>query len=274
MEMVTVPPRLNVLLAGDSPAAVVICRHKSNRTAIIGWNRKTDTFEVTQWLKGRLYPYRSDISPDGKHWVYFAMSEKNKTYSVLARVPYLKALDFYSKTDAWNGGGLFLSNGSYWLNEGGDSHRPERQTSGLIVRDQWPDEGKRQWGEDPLIYFRRLKRDGWTDHGFTKVERFDGYQRFSKQCNHTYDLIKVFHCGTNHPIGKGPYYETHELYNRETKETTEYPDWEWADTDRERLLWADKGRICGCRISRKTLGEAKELFDTTPLQFRLMEAPY
>lgn len=274
MQINPVPPRLAVLPARDSADAVIICRHKSKRTAIIGWDRKTDTFEVTQWLKGKLYPYRSDIAPDGRHWVYFAMSEKNKTYTVLARVPYLKALDFYAKNDAWNGGGLFLSNNSYWLNDGGIRHQAERHTSGLSVRDRWAEEAEPCHGEDPLIYFRRLKRDGWTDRGYTGTGRFNGYQVFHKEINQTYMLVKVFHSGIYHPGGKSPYYETHAIHNRDTGETTEYPDRDWADTDSERLLWTEKGRVCACKINRNTLGEATELFDTSSLQFRLMEAPY
>jgi len=274
MEIKTVPPRLAVLTARDSGNAVIVCRHKSRRTAIIGWDRKTDIFEVTQWLKGKLYPYRSDISPDGRHWIYFAMSEKNKTYTVVARVPYLKALDFYSKNDAWNGGGLFTSDHSYWLNDGGIRHQPEQQASGLSVRYQWKDEADPCQGEDPLIYFRRLQRDGWIDKGYTKTGRFNGSQVFHKEINKTYELIKVFHSGLNHPLGKSPYYETHRIYNRDTGETVDYPDWDWADADRERMLWTDKGRIYARRINNDTLGETVELFDTASLQFGLMEAPY
>ena len=68
------PARLHVLLAGHSSAAVVIRRGPSDRVCTIGWDRKTDTFELGQWLHGRIYERRSDLSPDGKHLIYFALN--------------------------------------------------------------------------------------------------------------------------------------------------------------------------------------------------------
>jgi len=79
--------------------AVVIRRGPSKQTTVLGWDRRTDEFEIGQWLKGRIYHYRCDISPDGKHWIYFAI--KGETWTVVAETPWLKALDFYPKGDAW-----------------------------------------------------------------------------------------------------------------------------------------------------------------------------
>ena len=70
----TFAPRLHVLLARDSSKAVIIRRGPSRKTAVIGWDRKNDTFEVGQWLNGRIYERRCDLSPDGKHFIYFAMN--------------------------------------------------------------------------------------------------------------------------------------------------------------------------------------------------------
>lgn len=274
MQETVVPPRLSVLLARDSANAVVICRHKSKRTAIIGWDRKTDTFEVTQWLKGKLYPSRSDISPDGRHWVYFAMSERGRTYTVLAKVAYLKALDFYPKKDAWNGGGLFFTNNSYWLNDGGWKHEIGSQTSGMSVKYQWGREAERLQGEDPLIYFRRLRRDSWSDQGYTVINKCNGYNTFRKKINDTLDLIKIYHAGLDYPEGKSPYYEEHVIYNHRTGENMKYPNWQWADVDQERVLWAENGNIYGAGIKDVRVADAAALFETGPLHFQAVKAPY
>ena len=47
--MKTIHPRLHVILARESPEAVVIRRGPSKCTAVIGWNRETDHFSIGQW---------------------------------------------------------------------------------------------------------------------------------------------------------------------------------------------------------------------------------
>ena len=72
--MAEFPARIHVLLARDSPRAVVIRRGPSKEVASILWDRSSDEFSLGQWLKGRIYEMRSDISPDGEYWIYFAMN--------------------------------------------------------------------------------------------------------------------------------------------------------------------------------------------------------
>jgi len=57
--------RIHVLLASDAPVGLVIRRGPSKCVATLLWNRKTDEFQLGQWLKGRIYERRSDLSPDG-----------------------------------------------------------------------------------------------------------------------------------------------------------------------------------------------------------------
>ena len=72
---------------------------------------------------GRIYERRSDLPPDGKHFIYFAMngrwdSETKGAWTAISRVPYLKATDLFAKGDCWHGGGLFLSGREFWPNNG------------------------------------------------------------------------------------------------------------------------------------------------------------
>lgn len=69
---VRIPPRLHVILAREAPKAVVFRRGPSGRVCTVGWDLETDTFTMGQWLKGRIYEYRSDLSPDGSLMIYFA----------------------------------------------------------------------------------------------------------------------------------------------------------------------------------------------------------
>src|SRR5688572_2426031 len=68
----TFPARLHVLLAREAAYAIVFRRGPSKEVCTIGWNRATDEFSVGQWLKGRIYERRADLSPDGKLLIYFA----------------------------------------------------------------------------------------------------------------------------------------------------------------------------------------------------------
>jgi hypothetical protein len=39
---------------------------------LIKWHLKSDTFEIGQWFKGRIYERRCDLSPSGELLAYFA----------------------------------------------------------------------------------------------------------------------------------------------------------------------------------------------------------
>ncbi len=67
-----VPARVHAILARNADTAVIFRRGPSNRVATIDWDLKNDTFELGQWLHGRIYEYRCDLTPDGKYLIYFA----------------------------------------------------------------------------------------------------------------------------------------------------------------------------------------------------------
>ena len=67
-----IPARIHVILAREAPKAVVFRRGPSGQVCTLGWDLETDTFVMGQWLKGRIYEYRSDLSPDGNLMIYFA----------------------------------------------------------------------------------------------------------------------------------------------------------------------------------------------------------
>ncbi len=66
------------------------------------WDRQCDRFQLGQWLKGRIYERRSDLSPDGKYLIYFAMngrwqSEACGAWTAISQAPYLKAIAIFPK---------------------------------------------------------------------------------------------------------------------------------------------------------------------------------
>src|SRR5574341_2274100 len=102
------PPRLHAVLASQAPVGVVFRRGPANAVCSVLWDRKKDKFQVGQWLRGRIYERRADISPDGRHMIYFA-NKGGGAWTAVSRVPWLKAISYYEKNNCWLGGGLFTS---------------------------------------------------------------------------------------------------------------------------------------------------------------------
>jgi hypothetical protein len=70
--------RLYAILARKSSVAVVFRRGPSNSVLLTQWNTDNDTFEHGQWLRGRIYERRCDLSPDGALLLYFAGKYKSR----------------------------------------------------------------------------------------------------------------------------------------------------------------------------------------------------
>lgn len=68
------PARLHVLLARDTKVGLVIRRGPAKSVCTVLWNRERDTFKLGQWMRGRIYERRCDLSPDGTRFIYFAMN--------------------------------------------------------------------------------------------------------------------------------------------------------------------------------------------------------
>ena len=273
----TIPCRIHVLLAAASPYAVVIRRGPSRHTAVIGWDRKTDTFTMGQWLYGRIYERRSDLSPDGRHLIYFAMngrwsSSVKGSWTAISRAPYLKAVSLFAKGDCWHGGGLFQSPTRYWLN-GGCGHETLEEDRRLLRVSDYP------WhesygGECPGVYYIRLQRDGWTMKHTAPDGQGGEVTLFEKRVNGHWRLRKQAHATLHHPVGRGVYYDTHALHNARTGETLVKEDWEWAEVDRGRLVWGAQGKISAGRLEASGLQGERVLFDCYPLRSSMVAAPY
>src|SRR6476646_2517331 len=123
------PARLHVLLASEARVGVVIRRGPARAVCSILWDRNTDKFETGQWLGGRIYERRADLSPDGRHMIYFAMngrwsSPARGSWTAISKAPWLTAMVLMPKGDCWQGGGLFTSDSRYWVNGGGCHQEP------------------------------------------------------------------------------------------------------------------------------------------------------
>ncbi len=265
------PPRLHVLFARESTDALVIRRGPSRSVALVHWDRRHDVFTLGQWVRHRIYERRCDLSPRGEHLLYFAMngrwqSETRGAWTAVSKAPYAKALVLLAKGDCWHGGGLWTSNRTYWLNDG-YGHIPVREST-IVRRDRDFHPASNFGGECPHVYYHRLLRDGWVI-----VENERHRTVFDKGLPGGSILRKIANADMNHPPGAGCYWDEHEFLGANGN-TVAHADWEWAELDRQRLVWASAGRLFAASLGRGKPGEPQELYDFRGMKFEPIEAPY
>jgi hypothetical protein len=271
------PARIHVLLASQAPIGLVIRRGPSKRVATILWNRDRDDFQLGQWLKGRIYERRSDLSPGGKHFIYFAMngkweSESKGSWTAVSHAPYLKALAMFPKGDCWNGGGLWTDKNVYWLNDG-YGHSVLHDTK-EVRRDPKFKPTKHFGGECPGVYYPRLLRDGWRYTKYVELKKRKEQYVFEKPLDCGWSLRKIAHAEIDPPFGKGCYWDEHQLVHAESSARIDCPDWEWVELDRKRLVWASGGKLFSGVLESGGLTEKVMLFDFNPMEFERIKAPY
>ena len=260
-----VPARLHVLLAREAPVGLVIRRGPSKRVCTILWNRLDDTFTRGQWLKGRIYEHKCDLSPDGRHFLYFALdgkwkSERSGTWVAISRAPYLKAIGLWPIGDTWMGGGVFIDSSTYWLS--GAERSALRNPTGLRRSADLP--GDERFQRCALnVYYARLLLDGWNP---TRVSRYRKLTIFDKAASPDWALRKVVDSWSCDDLNL--------LMHRRTLEAIEFPDWEWADIDRDRLVWTEHGKLFAGRVTPEGLSESTELYDFGSLVCEDVAAPY
>ncbi|MFY8135194.1 MAG: hypothetical protein ACOVKS_09340 [Aquimonas sp.] len=263
--------RLHVLLARDAPIGLVIRRGPSKQVATLLWDRQRDSFELGQWLKGRIYERRSDLSPDGKHLLYFAMNG-HSSWTAISRAPWLKAKVFMLKSDCWNGGGLWTGNARYWLNDG--YGHTLQQNDSRLTRDLDAEPSEYFGGECLHVYYHRLMRDGWTMGERRVLNRDHAIQLLERPLGKGWTLRKLAHSQIGAPVGKGCYWDEHELVHLETGQSIACPHWEWAELDGRRLVWANGGKLFAARLGKDGLFGETELHDFSAMRFEAIVAPY
>jgi hypothetical protein len=265
------PARLHVLLARDVPLSVVIRRGPSKQVCTLLWDRDRDEFTMGQWLKGRIYERRCDLSPDGKYMIYFAMNgkwtqEALGSWTAISRVPYLKAIALWPKGDCYFGGGLFTRRRTYWLNGG---HVCPLMDSREVRQDAKFRPARGRDGECLSVYFVRLLRDGWV-----YPEAYLGYDVLERRLPDGWVLRKIAHAQIDSSPGKGYDWEEHELIHDTRGFRLRFPRWEWAERDRQRLVWAEGGKLFAGSVGETGLHDTAELMNFNGMTFEAIEAPY
>ncbi|MGF1531748.1 MAG: hypothetical protein ACFCU4_10375 [Puniceicoccaceae bacterium] len=257
---------------------MIIRRGPSRSSCTIGWDLTNDTFKVGQWVRARIYERRCDLSPDGRHLIYFALngrwsSKAKGSWTAISRAPYLKAIGLWANGTAWHGGGLFVSNSVYWINDFFPSHEEQLAPHSLRATKEFPFH-ESYGGECPGVYYIRLQRDGWTLQKSQQKSSSEFHVTFEKKLPKGWVLQKTAHASSRPPRGKGVYHDTHRLIHSDKGTTQDFPDWEWADFRGNRLYWTTRGVLFKSMVSPKGISFPRQLFDFNPLEFEDIRAPY
>ncbi|MEK6804026.1 MAG: hypothetical protein AABZ34_15375 [Nitrospirota bacterium] len=184
----------------------------------------------------------------------------------------MKALAFFPKGDGWQGGGLFLDNDRYWLN-GDGCHQKGRDSTRLQRNEAYRPAGGRG-GACLGVYYPRLLRDGWMLNEHLSAGITDQCDIFEKPLENGWLLRKYAHVQVGSPPGKGCYWDEHELIKTQSNLCIKQPNWEWADLDGERLVWAEFGCLWTGSLTDSGLAEIRLLHDFNQMTFERRTAPY
>jgi hypothetical protein len=270
--------RLFGILASEAPAAVLLRRGPTDWVELIRWDTAGDTFERGQWFHGRIYERRSDLSPDGTLFVYFAArhdarqraSDYTEAWTAISRPPWFTALTLWPKGDCWDGGGRFDTEHRHrdglWhlrLNHPGEAHTHPKHPASRHLRVSTNSHGR---GEDLPIYNDILQGKGWRRE---EVEETKGELR----------ALRGSHVWTKpEPKGRlllrmeletiditrpgGPMHFGFALLRASDGELVDVLDAQWADWDQNgRLVYSRGGKLFATRVT----GTKGQFLDTVEL---------
>jgi len=88
---------LHLFFAAENSRAVILYRAKNGLFRLIAWETKDDTFEPGQWLKSTIDVSECALSPDGRHFTFFALSKDAKDwYQAISKPPFFTAVELFS----------------------------------------------------------------------------------------------------------------------------------------------------------------------------------
>ncbi|MBD1872664.1 hypothetical protein H6F75_04155 [Nodosilinea sp. FACHB-131] len=146
------PPRIYCLPATDAPVVAVFRRGPSQWAHVGRWDLAQNCYEPGGWLRGRIFPRRSDISPDGRWLCYFAHNPKarweyGEAYVAVSKLPWLTALHAFATCGTWTRGYYFTTGGSHENSKATTLPIPYDLT--FIPVEQFANERRRGWLEAP-----------------------------------------------------------------------------------------------------------------------------
>jgi len=218
--------RLHILLAKESSVAVIIRRKPSKTACTILWDRKDDTFKVGDCVT-KIVAHFCDLSPDGKSLFYYA-GIQDSYWTAICKTPILR--DKLVHFDNTSYGGNFIDNEQFQLHDprGYRFYRDDFINSSTfslkhsVIKGEGNDYNK--------SYISRLVRDGWR---VVNVE-------YEKEENVQTTLHKEI-SKSNYVLEKTIFLHKEEYKIVTQNSLIECSDWDWAEYDKNELLFTKKG---------------------------------
>ena len=102
-------PRIYCIPATQAPVVAVLRRGPTDWCHVGRWDLAQGRYEPGAWLRGRIFPRRSDLSPDGRILCDFAHNpgatwEHGEAYVALSKLPWVTALHAFGTDGTWTRG--------------------------------------------------------------------------------------------------------------------------------------------------------------------------
>ena len=168
-----VPPRIYCIPATKAPIVAVFRRGPTNWSHVGRWDLREKRYEPGAWLAGRIFPRRSDLSPDGRFLCYFAHKpsatwEHGDAYVALSKLPWLTALHAFPTCGTWTRGYYFTEDKDGENRE--DVKLPIPYGLRSMPVTQFANERRRGWKEardSP----ERNPNDAWDQHRNARIQK-------------------------------------------------------------------------------------------------------
>ncbi len=159
--------RIYCIPALEAPVVAVLLRGPSAWAHVGRWDLAQRRYEPGAWLRGRIFPRRSDVSPDGRYLCAFvhkpnARWEHGDTYVAVSKLPWLVALHAFGTCGTWTRGYAFEAGGGDAGDDAPELRLPIRLRLRAIPVVQFANERRRGWEEAPDSPPRDPK-DAWDE---------------------------------------------------------------------------------------------------------------
>ena len=151
----------------------VFRRGPTNWSHVGRWDLEKKRYEPGAWLAGRIFPRRSDLSPDGRFLCYFAHKpsatwEHGEAYVALSKLPWLTALHAFRTCGTWTRGYYFSEDEDCKNLEDTKLEIPFGLRSISVV--QFANERRRGWKEASDSP-QRDRRDAWDERRNARIQK-------------------------------------------------------------------------------------------------------